>query len=53
MPKGTGVDATVDNGATAPKHNKKKRKAAKSVDSIGYSSERALVLLYHYAVRQL
>jgi hypothetical protein len=26
MPKGTRVDATVDNGATAPKFNKKKRK---------------------------
>jgi hypothetical protein len=33
IPKGTGVDATVDNGATAPKHKKRKRPAGKTVDS--------------------
>lgn len=33
MPKGTGIDATVDNGATAPKHKKRKRPAGKTVDS--------------------
>jgi hypothetical protein len=41
MPKGTGVDATVNNGAVAPKHTKRKHSIVKGSDDATESLVRA------------
>ena len=43
MPKGTGVDATVDNGAVVPKHKKRKRHPVKKTEASGIDVTHSLL----------